>query len=462
MYFLAFRMNVPITVSTKWKAEIDPELKQKLISNEVKFRKHPGIRDVKCVAMPVRLQNAFANMWKKYSPKDVLNKSKELIQHLGSRKMPVEQAEIDVKANEFNSYLNDERGDINSLAPAEREIEAKKRKDLVADMLRHNIYNWNHIEYDAYKSMLYLLGRLAVNYAVLYRVFSEITKEVPDYKVKTLLDFGSGLGTTMWAVNELWEKSLGECYNVDISNEMNELAQLLLQGGNEGKKMMLKKVYFRQYLPATNVVKFNLVVSAFSLLELPSIQTRLKTIHSLWLKTEDFLVLVEDGNMAGYEAIMEARDFILHLQEKSTDPEDIGHVFAPCQHDLSCPRLSDGTSTPCNFEVNYNPVRLRNTITMANHRFSYVIFRKGQRGTTDKKWPRIVRPVVLRGKHVICRTCTHDGRLTEITSTKTKHGTEVYRCARASKWGDLLPFDKLELKSQEEIALEQNAENEAS
>lgn len=47
--------------------------------------------------------------------------------------------------------------------------------------------------------------------------------------------------------------------------------------------------------------KYNLVVSSYTLLDLPSQETRLKTISNLWSKTQDFLVLVEKGTSAGFK-----------------------------------------------------------------------------------------------------------------------------------------------------------------
>jgi ribosomal protein RSM22 (predicted rRNA methylase) len=58
--------------------------------------------------------------------------------------------------------------------------------------------------------------------------------------------------------------------------------------------------------------------------------------------------------------------------------------------------------------------------------------------------------------------CTKDAKLEEVIFTASKHGKEMYRCARASKWGDLVPValetaleedtseDKTNLKTEQE------------
>lgn len=49
-------------------------------------------------------------------------------------------------------------------------------------------------------------------------------------------------------------------------------------------------------------VKYSLVVSAHSLMELPSRESRLKLLLNLWQKTADFLVIVEQGTKPGFKA----------------------------------------------------------------------------------------------------------------------------------------------------------------
>lgn len=52
----------------------------------------------------------------------------------------------------------------------------------------------------------------------------------------------------------LWGNSLLEYFNVDSSSAMNDLSQVLLQDGRGNKESHLKGVYYRQFLPATNVL----------------------------------------------------------------------------------------------------------------------------------------------------------------------------------------------------------------
>lgn len=55
-------------------------------------------------------------------------------------------------------------------------------------------------------------------------------------------------------------------------------------------------------------------------------------------------------------------------------------------------------------------------------RYSYVVLKKGKISDATRKWPRLVRPTLLRSKHIICRMCTEDAKLQEVIFTHSKHG----------------------------------------
>lgn len=52
-------------------------------------------------------------------------------------------------------------------------------------------------------------------------------------------------------------------------------------------------------------------------------------------------------------------------------------------------------------------------------KINYVL---GKASENDERWPRIVRPTLVRSKHAICRMCTANGKLEEVIFTKSKHG----------------------------------------
>ena len=87
---------------------------------------------------------------------------------------------------------------------------------------------WKSVEYDKEASWSYLLGgKAAYDYACLKSILNEIKVRDKQFKPKTLLDFGSGVGTVSWAVTEHFGK-LYEIFNVDKSRDMNDLFRMVL------------------------------------------------------------------------------------------------------------------------------------------------------------------------------------------------------------------------------------------
>lgn len=80
-----------------------------------------------------------------------------------------------------------------------------------------------------------------------------------------------------------------------------------------------------QMIPILFQVKFSLVLCAYSLFELPNVETRLEILLNLWNKCDGYLVIIERGTRAGFNLIKEARDFLLEQIKK----DDLAYVFAP-------------------------------------------------------------------------------------------------------------------------------------
>lgn len=140
------------------------------------------------------------------------------------------------------------------------EEKVKKYENRIAKLLKSQVYQWEPIVYDSYKSMQYLLGRSAQEYSTISRIFTEIQHRDPTFKPKSYFDFGSGVGTGLWAASNLWKDSIFEYFLVDSSRSMNDLADLILRDGEENKQLELRNVNFRQFLPASvEVLQMTLV-----------------------------------------------------------------------------------------------------------------------------------------------------------------------------------------------------------
>ncbi|KAK9710245.1 Mitochondrial small ribosomal subunit Rsm22 [Popillia japonica] len=437
-YSRQFRRKYTTNTNVKPKIEADPSLIANIENETYKPRQHPGIIKPRTVSLPPNIMKAIEIVLQDYPLKKLIHDSDILARHLKGRVPPMEENELrERKSRVLNEVMMQEE-DVQITNMDDDSQFKQKVKDKVEHILKQKIYNWTPINYNTYNSLIYLVGRSAPEFAVLTRIFAELSARDVNFKPRSLFDFGSGVGTVTWAARTYWKDQIFENFNVDISVDMNDLAQIILQGGHSTTTQNVKGVFYRQFLPANNT-SYDLVVSAYSMLELPSFQMRMETILRLWNKTSKYLVVVEQGTNAGFKVINEIRDFILQLQ----DEKHIAHVFSPCPHDKPCPRFLLNDHTPCNFEVGYTRPFIKESKT-GKERYSYVIMKKGKRDSVEDEWPRLVRETMVKSKHSICKMCTANGNLTEVIFTASKHGKSMYHCARSSKWGDRLPITVLD------------------
>ncbi|XP_036320735.1 methyltransferase-like protein 17, mitochondrial [Rhagoletis pomonella] len=419
--------------------EVEASLVAKLENEELKPRHHPGIVKSSRIELPSNLRYALEGVIGDHPVKTILKDCKELDQYINARHPPIEQLELNRK---MKSYIEevDRRMPPEQLSLLGEEEGAqwrRKREKLIKRLIAQRTYAWKPIEYGSYESLVYAIGRGAKEYGVLTNILNELHARDGSFQPRSYFDFGSGVGTGMWAASNLWKDSIFEYYNVDSSRSMNDLSELILRKGNQNQQMVLRNVYYRQFLPAIETM-YDLVILSYTLFELPTSLSRKDVLLNLWKKCSGYLVIVEEGTRRGSELVNEAREFILSLQSENLK----GEVFAPCSHNLTCPRLFNNVEhTPCNFEVGYAPLRLGD-VNDERHttRYSYIVLKKGEISDPTRKWPRLVRPTLSRSKHIICRMCTTEAKLQEVIFTKSKHGSHAYRCAKASDWGDRLPI----------------------
>lgn len=415
--------------STVRKPQVDLDAS---VTDGSNFKRHPGIRNLKNIRLPEKIENAVGAILEQRNLPELLEEARKLSNYLHSRKIPIEANAMKIKRTQYFDEVMNQMPAINENSSEDEKVLIKKTiMGKVNAMIRSRVYHWKPIIMSDTTSYHYLAARGAAEYAAVTRVFNEIVQQDPEFAPKFLFDFGSGVGTVSWAANEFWSKTLKEHFTVDVSAEANELARLILQLNDPEKQPFVKNLLQRQFFPTTPT-KYDLVVSAYSLIELDSSRTRFETIRNLWAKTDKYLVLIEQGTNAGFQLIEEARDIILNTAKG-------GHVFAPCPHDLTCPRMKENSQTPCNFPVPYTNLKKFYKASQSRELISFVILKKGARSANDAQWPRIVRESLQRHNHSICRLCTGSGDLKEIILTASKHGKPVYKCARRSEWGDLIP-----------------------
>ncbi|KAM4727597.1 ribosome assembly protein METTL17, mitochondrial isoform 2-T2 [Anableps anableps] len=403
-------------------------------------RKHPGVTNLKTVRLPDDLQLAAQSIIHRAQVSQLAERSQKLTNFLWSRKRAVEDLVLRQKAVSLEKELWEKAmqniGDFD-----EQVLEDRIRKKVLSE-LRRTTYRWTPLKYDEELGVVYMAARLAGGYAAVRRALNEIKKRDPSFSPQSLLDFGSGLGTVAWASHSCWGDTLKEMVCVDSSAPMNVLAERLLKGDDERAEPHIKQVYFRQFLPVSPKVQFDLVVAAFTLSELPNVNDREEAVTTLWRKTNSYLLLVENGTKEGHQMLMEARDSLLKKQEKVLHDPRPASVFAPCSHEMMCPKLAQEPVTPCNFQQRYHPLPLPGRHECQTEKFSYLILSRTKPTETVPEgldWGRLIAPVLRRTRHVHCHVCCSDGQLQHMVVTARKHSRDVYRCARNSDWGDQLP-----------------------
>nr|XP_017203661.1 methyltransferase-like protein 17, mitochondrial isoform X2 [Oryctolagus cuniculus] len=352
-------------------------------------RRHPGILRLPCVQLPQALADAAQLLLLQNAVPNVEKHVQALTNYLWSRHLPVEPEELQRRAVSLEKKF---------LENADSSQTEEKLRGAVLRALRKTTYHWQELSYNEGLSLVYMAARLDGGFAAVSRAFHEIRTRIPEFQPQTLMDFGSGTGSVTWAAHSAWGQSLREYLCVDRSAAMLDLAEKLLKGGSESRDPYVPGVFFRQFLPVSPKVQFDVVVSAFSLSELPSKADRTETVQNLWRKTSGFL----------------------------------------CPHELPCPQLTASRSLACSFSQGYHPIPFSWNKKLKEEKFSLVILARGSPEEANR-WPRITQPVLKRPRHVHCHLCCSDGHMQHAVITARQHGRDLYRCARVSSWGDLLP-----------------------
>ncbi|XP_055722376.1 methyltransferase-like protein 17, mitochondrial isoform X1 [Salvelinus fontinalis] len=419
-------------------AEVHPQSHADFLKG-APHRKHPGVTNLKTLRLPDELQKAAQAIIHGTEVSGLVDKARSLTNFLWSRKRAPEDVTLRERAMALEKNLwekTKEKGGDVDLQLLETQITKKVLSDL-----RKTTYHWSPMRYDEELGVVYMVAKLAGGYAAVKRVLNEIKKRDPSFSPHSLLDFGSGLGTAVWASHSFWGDTLKEMVCVDNSGAMNTIADRLLRGSSEKDEPVIKQVYFRQFLPVSPKVQFDLVVGAFSLSELASQKEREDAILTLWRKTSSYLVLVENGTKEGHQILMDARDILLKKQERTAHDPRRPSVFAPCPHESPCPKLFQLPLVPCNFSQAYSPLPLPGAPDRLTERFSYLVLsRTDWAGGEGLDWARLTAPVLRRPRHVHCQVCCSSGEIKRVVVTAHRHGRDVYRCARSSDWGDQLPI----------------------
>ncbi|EGR28141.1 mitochondrial ribosomal protein s22, putative [Ichthyophthirius multifiliis] len=308
------------------------------------------------------------------------------------------------------------------------------------------------IQYTQNASVAYLLRKAPHTFGVACRILNEIKYRLPNFQPQTFLDFGAGIGSGSIAFNDTFPnfKHIIAC---EPSTNMRKLGKHMTQD--------IKNLVFVENLAQTISFPFaqeyDIIYIGHVLQEVPSPESRLVIIDSLWnkLKKGGLIVFVENGSPKGFRF---AHDFRKYILEEKKDEKPL--IIAPCPHHGSCP-LSEKDDTWCHFEqkIGKYPKKIiakdLKERQFDDEKFCYIVIQKNAERSknidedfekmtlADQSffWDRIIFPTMKKQGHVIYDLCTQEGQFVRRITAKS-HGQKEYRMAKKLNWGDLWPIQK--------------------
>jgi Mitochondrial small ribosomal subunit Rsm22 len=178
-------------------------------------RKHFGVNKVAISTLPNFVLRGMEKVVGDYSYKQLIDSGKVLDRYLSCRKTPIEESQkkdvvkritelVESDPAKFKLPLNPPHPD-NELSV---KIYDEMKRQRIEKTVRQRVYAWQQVVYDDYKSLLYLFGRSPQEYSAINKIFREIKKRDENFRPKSFFDFGSGVGTGLWAASELWSSSI--------------------------------------------------------------------------------------------------------------------------------------------------------------------------------------------------------------------------------------------------------------
>ncbi|XAR64421.1 hypothetical protein NMG60_11024752 [Bertholletia excelsa] len=342
----------------------------------------------RCLIVPVRLRRAIKRYLREQKEAHMRNKVLRLSQSFTQ----IKDANLQLSASTSRELVEDPL----------KSMESSKRWKI------RSSYGDVGLTYGDEQTVAYVASRMPAVYSACYRVLSEVRRRLPGFSPRKVLDFGAGTGSAMWAVREVWPKSLERMNLVEPSQSMQRAGQSLI-------KNLKNLPHTQSYISLESLTKHihkserghDLVIASYVLGEIPSLQDRITIVRQLWNLTRDVLVLVEPGTPQGSNIISQMRSHILWMERRKCrkleaaldktskdliDPKSGAFVVAPCPHDGRCPL--DNTGKYCHFvqrlerttsQRAYKRSKGESLRGFEDEKFCYVAFRRGQR--PKETWP---------------------------------------------------------------------------
>jgi ribosomal protein RSM22 (predicted rRNA methylase) len=355
--------------------------------------------------------------------------------------------ELNIKVKLFGA-LNEKESKDSKKNNEENVIDIKEEKNL--NKQKENV-NPIKVEYKPAQCVAYLHCRMPYTYQVSKRICYELAKRLPDFKPDSVLDYGAGLGSSIWAAHDVFTDTK-KFAAVEPNRDMRKLGKFLTTVAKLNSEILW--VESLTMIPGTGSErgKFDLIFISHVLQELPTSKIRLMLLETLFnrLKDNGVIVVLEPGSPKGFRFIHDLREWVI------SKPREDASIIAPCPHHFQCP-LAARSNDWCHFsQLSYKwnkNILPRSTKEkqIYNEKFCYLVIRKGKtpnaiytneeetKNDQEKSffWERILRPIIKKHRHSIIDMCTTLGKFERRIISKS-HGTlGGYKTSKKINWGDL-------------------------
>lgn len=286
--------------------------------------------------------------------------------------------------------------------------------------------SYRHFEFDCtLQNQADMISYLNVRLPATYAVVHHVLKMIPNCDgIESLLDLGTGPGTTLWAALDLFT-NLKAITALERNVQMMTVAQSLMSERSNQQDLENHTINWR--LSDLNALmswpQSDMVSMSYALGE-QSDDQQAQVLMKMYQAAKHYIVIVEPGTPQGFQNILKARTFFI----------DAGAaIVAPCTHTQMCPILGNDW---CHFSKRINRSRAHQQIKQAtlpfeDEKYSYLIVQKSH--DLQNSYARIVKKPQQRSGHVRIDLC-HEKGLEQVIYSR-KHS--AYRTAKSAKWGDL-------------------------
>ncbi|MBN2479778.1 MAG: methyltransferase domain-containing protein [Parachlamydiales bacterium] len=212
--------------------------------------------------------------------------------------------------------------------------------------------------------LAYITSRMPSTFKALLKALQEMVKIAPEIKIQTVLDLGSGPGTSVWSLFSIFEDIL-KINLIEKDAKLVEYAKVLTKNLPFENKLHFE---INDLLKIKNYDS-DLVILSYVANELKDYA--LDKIVNNWFKSESSKVIlfIEPGTKYGFKSINYVRD---RLIDKGAS------MIAPCPNELKCPMKKNDW---CHFYVRVKRTKqhqyIKNaTLAYEDEKFSYVIASK--------------------------------------------------------------------------------------